>query len=141
MSLLEEMYGQVIIPEAVARELSAAHPELLVQSMAGFIDVRFVDTSAVQRLTTSFPTLDRGELEALTLAAGEDSALLIVDEVAARGVADQLRIRKIGVLGILRTAKARGLIGPIAPVAKAMMGAGFRIDAGLLARVLRSVGE
>jgi hypothetical protein len=61
VELLRELYGEVLIPEAVRDELSAAH-----ESLPGFVEcVPVADRRAVNSLLEK---LDAGEAEAIVLA-------------------------------------------------------------------------
>lgn len=60
--------------------------------------------------------LGAGESEALALAAQHQPSLLIVDDVAARAVAQTLGLRYTGTLGILLKAKSAHLIPAVRPL-------------------------
>lgn len=100
--LLRQLYGEVLIPDAVRDELSAAH-----QSLPDFfVCVSAADRNAVIALLRE---LDAGEAEAIVLAK-EKGALLLIDEIEGRDVAAREGLRFIGLLGILGQAKLKGYI-------------------------------
>jgi|SRR2546428_9084052 len=86
ISLLQRLFGAVIIPPAVANELiHPAHPfEPLDLSVIPFVEVRAPHDQ--QRVAHYANSLDIGEAEAITLAA-ELGALLLIDEIDGRAAA------------------------------------------------------
>lgn len=86
--------------------------------------------------------LDIGEAESIALALELQAEILLMDERLGRQTAERLRLRYIGVIGILVQAKQKGLIDHIEPLLKALRNrAGFRISDELYMRVLQDEGE
>jgi predicted nucleic acid-binding protein len=86
--------------------------------------------------------LDRGEAEAIALAAELSADLLLLDERRARRIASRLGLRYIGVLGVLLDAKNRGDLTAVKPVLEALITqAGFWVSTDLYARVIEASGE
>jgi len=143
LELLRQLYGEVAIPQAVFRELSAmwSH-EQQGEALPG---TPWIQTCRVtnQRLAGSLLLqLDPGEAEAIALAIETQSALLLMDERRGRRIAGGFGLKCIGVLGLLVEAKRKGLIAAVRPHLDALVTrAGFRIARGLYARVLTEVGE
>jgi predicted nucleic acid-binding protein len=109
---LRQLYGEVLIPPAVWREIvdvGAGLPEADETRTAiaqGWVRVQApASVTAVSRREG----LDPGEREALSLAH-EPGALLIIDEQVGRRIAAEMGIRVTGTLGILVEAKSRGLV-------------------------------
>jgi predicted nucleic acid-binding protein len=86
-------------------------------------------------------TLGAGETEALALALEVRPDRLILDDLAARRIADRLRLPIIGTLGILLAAKRRGLVAAIRPLLDRFVIESFFISAELLQALLASAGE
>ncbi len=109
ISLLQRLFGAVIIPPAVANELiHPAHPfEPLDLSVIPFVEVRAPHDQ--QRVAHYANSLDIGEAEAITLAA-ELGALLLIDEIDGRAAAAAAGIPFVGVLGVLARAKREHLM-------------------------------
>lgn len=81
--------------------------------------------------------LDPGEAHAIALAIELKADDLLVDERLGRREALELGLSVIGVLGILITAKQRGLILTVQSVMDALIEeAGFRVSDRLYRRVL-----
>ena len=86
--------------------------------------------------------MDAGEAEAIGLALEMRADLLIMDERLGRDTAHRLGLRVIGLVGVLTTAKRRGMIRDIKSSLDTLRDiAGFRVDDALYARVLKQEGE
>ncbi len=134
--LLRELFGEVVIPSAVARELRAAHAAL-----PDFIREQPVKNSSRAQALAIEP-LDEGEAEAIVLAEELHADYLLMDEAAGRGVAVRCGLRVIGLLGLLVRAKQQGLVPAVAPLLDALeRDAGFWMTADLKRRVLDQAGE
>jgi uncharacterized protein len=108
LELLQKLYQQVIVPEAVVRELKAGQdqgedtPEV---NDYDWIEVRSV---RVPRLIGLITDLGAGEAEALALALEEPRSLVILDDRLAREVAKLQSVRLTGTAGVLLKAKQEG---------------------------------
>jgi len=142
LELLRELYGRVLIPNAVYYELviKAALPGAYeVQSLA-WIETRLVlDRARVADLQTR---MDPGEAEAIALAIEADNSLLVLDDYKARKEAQGIGLRVTGSLGILIEAKRQGLIDTVKPTLDDMIAqATFWVGHDLYLQVLRQAGE
>lgn len=142
LNMLEGLYRELHIPEAVKTELHALPDETARQAIqdASWIHVREVrDRRLVQALQLE---LDAGEAEAIALALELSADLLLMDELAGRRVAEQFSIKTLGVLGVLLHAKQRGIITKVKPILDDLIHkAGFWVGEGLYVHVLREAGE
>lgn len=86
-------------------------------------------------------SLGAGESEAISLALERGAEDLIVDERAARRLAEDLGLRVIGTLGILLAAKRKGLIPVIRPCLDGLVDHGFWLAPHLVERTLATAGE
>ncbi|BAZ12781.1 hypothetical protein NIES4071_46150 [Calothrix sp. NIES-4071] len=143
LEILRELYGTVIIPEAVYRELT--EPDFPVAGATevqtfNWIEVRQVSNRTVVNALQS--ELDIGEAEAIALALEVSAEQVIIDERLGRIVADRLSLNYTGILGILIEAKTKGLIPTVKPLLDALRNeAGFWIAEPLYNRVLQLAGE
>jgi len=103
VELLQKLFGTVVVPEAVSRELVAFHGR-----MPGFIAVRSVPQSAARMAGAEH--LGAGESEALALARHLDAELMITDDRQARTAARRLGLNFSGLAGLAVAAKRRGII-------------------------------
>ena len=141
LDLLRQIYGRVIIPEAVFQELTVVgghHPGAVAQQL-DWIETRSVSNRLlVNVLRVDF---DDGEAEAIALAQEMAADLLLIDEHLGRAVATRLGIRIIGLLGVLIEAKHRGLVQEVKPLVDTLMNLGFHVKQDLYQRVLQAAGE
>jgi hypothetical protein len=143
LHLLQQLYGRVIIPTAVYREVVTAGAG---QAGAAEVDqsewMEVLQTSNRPMVIALEADLDVGEAEAITLAMELKADLLLLDERKGRAVAKQLGLRFIGILGILVEAKKQELIPAVRPLLDELRaGAGFWISEELYGRVVQAAGE
>lgn len=110
IDVLPQLYGQVIIPQAVCQELSASgSPSVLQKWIAdppSWLIVQSVDIVVDELLLT----LDLGERNAISLAERLKANLIILDEQQARKIAANRGLKVIGLLGVLYQAALKNLI-------------------------------
>lgn len=145
LSLLNALYGQVVIPSAVADELRRGGQD--DSRIAQVLTVDWLeikrpnDLTLVNELQTTY-RLDKGESEAIVLALELCSDELLIDERLGRREASRLGLPITGLLGILLVAKKRKLVGAIRPVVDELIeAAGFRISPQLYREVVATAGE
>ena len=143
LNLLNQLYGELYIPEAVWNEVvvqGKGQPGADEIESAKWIKVQSVnDTSLVHALEQE---LDQGESEAIVLSLEIQAELLLMDERIGREVARHLGLHFSGLIGILIESKSKGLISAIKPNLDALRNiAGFHISNALNARVLKDAGE
>ena len=143
LNLLQQLYGKIIIPEAVNLELTGVVPPV-----PGTVEVQtfeWIETRRVanRNLVTQLQQeLDDGEAEAIALAIELNANRLLIDERRGRIVASRLGVKFTGVLGILIVAKHQGLISAVKPVVDDLIRtAEFRVAESLYFRILQDVGE
>lgn len=133
LTLLHALFGEVVIPEAVANEVA---PALLVPA---WIITRPLAMPVSLELFR--PKLGLGETEAIILAQQDGADWLLLDERPARRIAEALGLRVAGTLGLLVRAKGKGLLIAVRPHLEALLRAGFYATPALIARILRETGE
>lgn len=145
LKLLPQLYEQIIIPNAVYRELVDIEPpvpgSLEVQSVP-WIEVKKVsNTSFAERLQFEV-RLDPGESEAIALALELQADLLLIDERRGRAEANRLGIRITGLLGVLVEAKNNNSIVAVKPLMDTLITTSkFRISSVLYNQILSLVDE
>ena len=104
LDLLEKLFGNVSIPNAVYEEL-ISNPMYLAeaQMIAPCPFLKRIEVSDRQsiKILREVVGLDAGESEAIALAEGKHADLLIIDERKGRRVAKQMELKIIGTIGIL----------------------------------------
>jgi predicted nucleic acid-binding protein len=96
LDLLEKLYGEIIIPNAVLEELEEGK-----KSGEDVPDVRIISWIKIRSISvppaiTIIPDLGKGESEALALALMEKQHLLIIDDALATEIAGLQSIRFTG---------------------------------------------
>ena len=140
--LLGTLFGTILIPSAVERELLDPHsPSSVRQWMAH--RPAWVQLKAVQALPDLDLTnqLHLGEAEAIKLAHELRADLLIMDERRGRQIAAARGLTVIGTLGILRESYRRNLISNPIEVAAQLRSAGFRASRALMKRFEEQIRE
>ncbi len=142
LDFLRSLYGNVIIPQAVQDEVSAALPGKI---KGEFKKLKWIETKQTTNRTSVLALeleLDKGEAEAITLALEINADLLLIDERKGRLVANRFGLRFIGLLGVLIEAKQKGLVSTVGPLMDELISrAGFWISPKLYNQVLEQVGE
>jgi uncharacterized protein len=142
LQLVRELFGEVLVPEAVWEEISHQKDKPGAQAVLGASWVTRVEVAQDSYLMALQTELDDGEAEALALAAEVNADMVLLDERRGRKVAVQMGFKVIGAAGVLGLAKAQGLLPGIRPLLDAMSQlVGFRIGRQLYEDVLRSAGE
>jgi predicted nucleic acid-binding protein len=109
--LLQRLYAEVLIPDAVAAELTAPSAPPAVRDWLAthprWLRIVNVPRSDIDSVNEE---LDLGERAAIALAERSRADLLLIDETAGRAEAKTRKLRVTGTLGVLRTAAEAGLI-------------------------------
>ena len=109
--LLHQFYGEVVVPEAVALELSSLSTPSVVRdwiaSPPSWLNVVPVEADKIRAVTDD---LDLGERAAIALAGALHADLLLIDDAAGRAEAKRRNLRVTGTIGVLRAAAERGLV-------------------------------
>jgi predicted nucleic acid-binding protein len=146
LHLLREFYQEIMVPDAVWREVTAAGGsraganESLQARQQGWLKVqRPGNRSLVASLQT---TLGAGEAEAIALAAELRATLLLIDESDGRRQARALGLVVTGTLGVLLLGKQRGRLPALKPVLDSLIQQhSFRLARGLYEQTLQQAGE
>ena len=107
IDLLEKLFGQVLIPQAVFEELTADERFKLEAdqiSSKQFIIVKAVQNSESASILKRATGLDQGESEAIVLTDELNADVLLMDEAKGRAVSSQMGLKIMGTIGILMAA-------------------------------------
>ena len=142
LNLLQQLYGTIIIPEAVYSELTGTDivpGTVEVQTLNWIVTGTVTNRNQVTKLQQE---LDIGEAEAIGLALELNADRLLIDERRGRKIASRFNIKFVGVLGILVIAKRQGLLQVVQPVLDELMSTmKFRVSEALYTQILQDVGE
>jgi len=134
LSLLQRLFGEIVISPAVAHEVSPSLPQI-----PAWIETRSVQRPLDARLIAA--RLDPGETEAIALAIQGKVERVILDDLPARRLAMRLGLGVIGTGGVLFLAKQRALIPAVRPPLDALKAAGFRLRKDVYDEILKAAGE
>lgn len=104
ISLLENLFGQVLIPQAVFNELTADERFKLEAEQIRrkhFIKVKAVKNPESASILKRATGLDQGESEAIILTDEQNADVLLMDEAKGRAVSFQMGFKIMGTIGIL----------------------------------------
>ncbi len=143
LSLLKEVFGEVIIPNKVYSEIIAL--ESLNINLTEFKSSIFIFTkkiSDIELFNKLILNLDDGESEAIVLAKELNADFLLIDEVKGRKVARDFNLKIIGLIGVLLKAKEMKLIPNIKNILDELkINAGFWISEDLYFEILKISDE
>ena len=144
LSLLQNIYGSIIIPPKVFEELkipsdkpgASAVSEAIKAGWIKIVELKRPSDSIILRLL-----VDAGEAESIQLAFEQNAHLLIIDDRKGRKIAKSRNIRIIGTGGILISAKETGLLIKVSPVLNELANVGYRLSPGLCKRIIELANE
>jgi predicted nucleic acid-binding protein len=143
LHLLQQLYGTVLIPEAVYQELTDPDfPVAGAKEVQTFtwIQIRAIEDRTMLKALSS--ELDPGEAEAIVLALEMKAEQVLIDERRGRMIAARLNLHYTGILGVLVEAKSQGFISTVKPLLDDLINkAGFWVTEPLYKSVLRLVNE
>ncbi len=131
LELLHQVFGEVIVPQAVADEFG--------QNLPAWIVIRTPKQTSLVLLLEE--TLDAGESNAIALAVEMGDCYLILDDQKARKTAASMGIDFTGTLGVIISAKQRGILPAIRPVFEHIIGTDFRVSKAMIEQILLELGE
>ncbi len=141
--LLKQLFGEIHIAQAVydeavvrGREEGGAKRE--VSTATWIKTVRVQDRLAVDVLLDE---MDLGEAETIVLAREIGADWVLMDEKKGRRKLAELKLKKVGTLGILLKAKRTGLLSAIRHDIEQLRQQGFSISQDVIDSVLRQANE
>jgi uncharacterized protein len=139
---LNDFFGSVVLPPAVAAELASPPLGLPVVEVSAWPFLSIQAPQNVARVRQLRLQLDMGECEALVLAEELHADAVLMDELAGRGIAVQRGLVVIGTLGLLIRAKHQGLCKEIRPLLDRLQTEiNFFVAPALRELVLAQIGE
>ena len=133
LDLLQQLFHTVLIPPAVIAEIS---PRL---ALPGWVVERRLNGPVDPHIPAT--PLGAGEIEAISLSVEINARRVILDDRAARRLAQSRGVPIIGTLGVLLAAKRRGILPDIRSHLDALIYDGFHIGPALYERILSDARE
>lgn len=143
LELLAGVFEKIIVPPTVLDETQfrADLADAQAISAARRSGLFVVDGSAADPAILPPDTnLGVGEAAAICLAAALGHGVLI-DEKLGRAVAQELKLRVVGTVGVLLIARRRGLIAAVKPLLEELSASGHHLSTALVQEALHQVGE
>lgn len=141
LHILPALLGRVVVPPSVERELLTGRRrgvELPDLTVLDWVEIRRpTDWAALPLINDLGP----GEAETLRLALETPNSIALLDDMLARRVAETLKLRFTGTLGLLVDAKTSGLVPTISPLLDQLQTLRFRLASYTRSAVLRLAGE
>lgn len=131
LELLKNVGQEVLITSTVREEFGMLLPKW----------IRVIDPENHRYQDILTMDLDKGEASAIALVLEMGNAILILDDLKGRKVADRLKLRYSGTLGLILGAKQAGIIERVSPVLDKIRSTDFRFSNELLETVLKEAGE
>jgi predicted nucleic acid-binding protein len=144
LSILKDLYGEVLIPPRVADELELSQGRPGSRPLATAVADGWLQIEAPHRtedLRSLELLLDAGEAEAILLAEEHPGDLLLIDERRGRSVAKGRGVPVIGTGGVLLFAKRQGRIERVLPALSRLAEAGYRLSPALRREIVELAGE
>ena len=140
--MLKKLYGEIIIPEAVYKELSAKAESACKRMVDMSLDWIRVEKIQNQMAKSMYKTqLHEGEVEVMILSIEIGADVVIIDDANAKKHAKYLGLPVAGTLGILIKAKQEGHIETLRPILEQMIEHGIYISNELVELCLKQAGE
>ena len=140
--LLEKLYGNVMIPEAVFKEINAKPDSIAKRKLDKSLDWIQVCRIKNEMAKTFYKAqLHDGEVEVMILAKEVDAELLIIDDKNAKKHAKYLGFNVTGTLGVLIKAKRIGYIQSIKPLIEQLLSENIYINSNIIEYCLKEAGE
>lgn len=139
--LLPLLAKKVLVPRAVWMEVTHARsdaPGAKEVAVQAWMEVEDVGAGTVEPLLLF---VGQGEAEAIAMAQVRPGAVLLLDDLRARKLAERLGLRRLGTVALLGLAKRRGLIAALKPALDALVGQGIYLRREWIDAALREAGE
>jgi len=111
LSLLRDQFGEILIPGAVLEELRVKEHLPGSQGVRDAIKAGWIRIERVKQdplVIAMQRDLDKGEAEAIALAMQVNAGWVLMDERDGRKAARSMKLKVVGVLGILLKARREG---------------------------------
>ena len=140
LSLLNQLFGRIVIPQKVFGELAKVPGQVEIIEQTDWIEINPIsDQKLFDRIEKN---VDPGEAEAIVLAIEMNADALLIDEKKGRKIAQEYGITITGLLGILVDAKQENLIQGVKPILdRLIFEIGFRVSPKLYREILEKVNE
>ena len=127
LQILCKIYKEVVIPESVIKEFGNLSLSCL--------SIRKVESNLLKLLITDL-NLGKGEADVIALAS-QTGLRIIIDDLKARKVAENMGLKLTGTIGVLLKAERLGLIASAQEKVRELREKGFYVSEQLLEDISR----
>ncbi len=138
LEILDEMFEEVYIPPAVWEEITRDKTKNYFRKMNDFFKHRVKKISGFNELTF---VMDYGESESVILYKELNADFLLIDDKKARSIAEMFGINCVGTIGVLSTAKEKGILSELRPIFELFLKNGRYYSVNLLNTILKKYNE
>ncbi len=128
---MQQLFSEVATTKEIAQEFGKELPE--------WISIESVKDKKYQSLLEL--EVDKGEASAIVLSMEKAEALLILDDLQARKLAEKLRLKYTGTLGMIARARSEGVIASVKPIIEKIRNTNFRFSEEVFAVIIKTAGE
>lgn len=141
-SLLRQLFGRVVVTEAVRQEV-VRKPDVAAAALEAGVAAGWIVVAAEEPMPTRMKVgPGPGEAATLTHAIRNNADMVLMDDRPARSHAARHGVPVMGVLGILLLAKRSGFVTAIAPlIERLVQTSNFRVSQELIRGILVDAGE
>ncbi len=131
LELLKQLFRDVITTKEVAQEFG--------KSLPNWINIESPKDKKYQLLLEL--EVDKGEASAIALYSEIEEALLVLDDLKARKLAERLSLNYTGTLGMFARAKTEGVIASVKPIIKKIQKTNFRFSDEVFSAIIKTADE
>ena len=131
LNILKSLYGKISISTEVSQEFG--------KQVEDWIEIKQVKDRNYLKILNNL--VDLGEASTIALALEFDEVLTILDDLKARKLAKNLKVKYTGLLGVLLKAKDKNVISSVKEVLIKLKSANFFISKAIEEKVLRLANE
>lgn len=129
--LLKQLFEEVVTTHEIAQEFGKALPEWI--KIEAIKDIKYQSILELE--------VDKGEASAIALSTEKNESLLIIDDLQARKLAEKLRLKYTGTLGIIARARREGIVASVKPIVEKIRSTNFRFSEEVFAAIIKAAGE
>jgi predicted nucleic acid-binding protein len=142
LDLLKTLYGKIVIPDAVYRELSVKEDSVCKRFVDESLDWICIKKIKNEMARAMYKTqLHEGEVEVMILAQEINADVVVIDDANAKKHAKYLGLPVTGTLGVLIKAKREGYLSEIKPLLQQLLENNIYISDKIIDLCLKQVGE
>jgi predicted nucleic acid-binding protein len=131
IELLKSVYSNVYTTPEVAYEF--------VKPLPSWTRIESVKNTAVFKELEK--ELDKGEASAIALSYQIEGAIIVLDDLMARKVAERLSVAYTGTFGVIAKAKVMGVIPSVKPILERIKQTNFRFSESVYTATLLAAEE